>query len=91
MNYGEARWYIEQGNVSPYDATDDWREGDRKVPPPYTDDAHAIACTIIFYLKDNSRMIEDALRTVDEDRRIGFVRDIAAIIRVGMKPGGGAS
>jgi len=74
---------IEHGNRFPYDATDEWWNGDAKNPPTPRDAAHSAARGVIAELEDR-RGIKNGFSGVDEEIRAEIVSALAEIIRVAM-------
>jgi hypothetical protein len=77
----EAEIRIKHGAEFPYDAGEEWWDGDGEtLPPPATDWAHAAARGILADLNDR-RGIKHALHDVDHDVRQKLTADLAEIIR----------
>lgn len=76
----DAKHRLEHGAKFPYDATDEWWNGDGKNPPPAKDWAHAAARGVLADLSDRQG-IKWELEKIDEDVRAELVGSVAEIIR----------
>lgn len=76
-----AKHTLERGAKYPYDAPDDWWEGDGSAPPPPTDWAHAAARGVLADLNDRGG-IKHGFNNIDEEIRAEIVTSLAAIIRL---------
>ena len=76
----KARATLKHGNAFPYDAGDQWWNGDGTNPPKPTDWAHSAARGVIADLSDR-RGIKNVLSGLDEETKAEIVRSLATIIR----------
>lgn len=72
---------LAHGAAYPYDASDEWWDGDASNPPAADDWAHAAARGVLADLNDR-RGIKHGFDDVDEGIRAEIVASLAAIIRV---------
>lgn len=76
-----AKHCLERGASFPYDASDEWWNGDQETPPPAMDWAHAAARGVLADLNDR-RGIKDGFNEVDESVRAEIVQSLAEIIKL---------
>lgn len=72
---------IKHGNRYPFDASDEWWEGDGDKPPKPASKYHAVARAVIADLQDR-RGIKHELDNIDEETRVEIIDTLANIIRV---------
>ena len=75
-----AEHTLKHGLKYPYDAPDEWKEGDRKDPPAPDDWAHAAARGILADLNDR-REIKQGFANIDQGIRVEIAQSLARIIR----------
>jgi hypothetical protein len=75
---------LRYGAKYPYDAPDEWWNGDGSSPPPATDWAHSAARGILADLNDR-RGIKHGFANLDEGIRAEIVASLAEIIRQAAK------
>ncbi len=75
-----AIFQLKMGADFPYDAGEEFWDGDGKTPPPAKDWAHAAARGILSDLEDR-RGIKNELDGVDHETRAELVESLSEIIR----------
>ena len=75
-----AKHSLQRGAQYPFDATDEWWDGDGTNPPPAVDWAHAAARGILHDLTDR-RGIKQGFAGIDHEVRVEIVESIANIVR----------
>lgn len=76
-----AKHTLERGQKYPYDAPDDWWQGDDTPALPPADWAHAAARGVIADLCDRGG-IKHGFNNIDEEIRAEIVSSLASIIRL---------
>lgn len=83
-----AKGDIKHGNEFPFDASDEWWDGDAKNPPKPKDWAHSAAGGILANLQDRGGIKHELQHSnIDEETRKEIVDQMAAIIREGRHSG----
>lgn len=81
-----ARNRLALGAKFPFDASDEWWNGDAESPPGPTDWAHSAARGVLSDLRDR-RGIKQGFDGLDEETRTELVTTLAGIIRLAAPKG----